>query len=132
MVCFIKKIFNYTLLFICHGKGFHPFFYWKKSSTVLFTNTSHKNQLSSILSPSRGAGYLKQRFLLVIVYRYIDYYIKKIKSQMNYSDFFLPLSAFQREILEKKFNRCKKICPLIGVSVNCLSAFWNVFYEDLT
>ena len=51
---------------------------------------------------------------------------------MNYSDFFLPLSAFQREILEKKFIPCKKICPLIGVSVNCLSAFWNVFYEELT
>ena len=37
---------------------------------------------------------------------------------------------FQREILEKNFNRFKKICPVIGVSINCLYAFWNAFYED--
>ena len=39
---------------------------------------------------------------------------------------------FVFRLLEKKFNRCKtqNIGPLIGVSVNCLSAFWNMFYED--
>ena len=73
-------------------------------------------------------GYLKQRFLLIIVCRYIDYYIKKIKSQMNYSNFFFLSERNFRE----KVQSVQKICPLIGVSVNCLSAFWNVFYEDLT
>ena len=27
---------------------------------------------------------------------------------------------------------CKKICPLIGGSANCVSTFWKLFYEDLT
>ena len=51
MVCFIKKIFNYTkeLIILCFympWKAFPSFLLLKKkSSTVLFTNTTHKNQL---------------------------------------------------------------------------------------
>ena len=57
----------------------------------------------------------------------------KMKKKNELCDFIFHLCPAFREKFERKISiGAKNLSVKIGVSVNCLSAFWNVTYEELT
>ena len=103
-----NKIFNYTLLFICYEKGFHPL--KKDLYGPLYKYQSQKpTGLVSLVIHERG--YLKQRFL-IIVCRYINSFIITVS-------FFQITKVFDNAILYWCYSPIRRtgICCCIKMNV---------------